>query len=174
MHVDGFRFDLACDAGARAATASTGAAPFCRSARSIPVLGGVKLIAEPWDIGPGRLSGRQFPARLGRVERQVPRRRAGLLARRRRSVKAIAERLCASQETFNHEGRRPWACVNFISAHDGFTMKDVVTYNEKHNDANGEDNNDGNSDNRSWNCGVEGPTDDPEILDAARPARTAT
>ena len=64
---------------------------------------------------------------------------------------------------FNHQGRRPWACVNFVTAHDGFTLNDLVTYNDKHNEANGEDNKDGTSDNRSWNCGVEGPTDDPEI-----------
>ena len=76
---------------------------------------------------------------------------------------AITERLCGSSQTFNHQGRRPWASVNFITAHDGFTLNDVVSYNEKHNEANGEDNKDGSSDNRSWNCGVEGPTDDPEI-----------
>jgi glycogen operon protein len=76
---------------------------------------------------------------------------------------ALAPRLCASGDLFNHRGRKPWACVNFVTAHDGFTLADLVSYNEKHNEANGEDNQDGSSDNRSWNCGEEGPTDDPEI-----------
>ena len=76
---------------------------------------------------------------------------------------ALTERVCGSGEVFNHRGRKPWASVNFITAHDGFTLNDIVTYNEKHNEANGEDNQDGSSDNRSWNCGVEGPTDDEEI-----------
>jgi isoamylase len=79
------------------------------------------------------------------------------------SATAITPRLCASGDMFNHQGRRPWACVNFVTAHDGFTLNDVVSYNEKHNDANKEDNKDGSSDNRSWNCGAEGPTDDPGI-----------
>ena len=140
------------------------AAPFCRSVRSDPVLGGVKLIAEPWDIGPGGYQVGNFPARLGGVDRQVPRRRPGLIGAARRRCAPSPTAPLRLQETLQHHGRRPWACVNFMSAHDGFTMKDVVTYNEKHNEANGEDNNDGNSDNRSWNCGEEGPTDDPEIL----------
>jgi len=79
------------------------------------------------------------------------------------SASALTPRLCASGDVFNHQGRRPWACVNFITAHDGFTLNDLVTYNDKHNEANAEDNKDGNSNNRSWNCGVEGPTGDPAI-----------
>ena len=82
---------------------------------------------------------------------------------------ALAPRLCASPDMFNHRGRRPWACVNFITAHDGFTLNDLVSYNDKHNEANGEDNQDGSSDNRSWNCGAEGPTDDPDINGARAP-----
>jgi isoamylase len=78
-------------------------------------------------------------------------------------VTELTPRICASGDMFNHQGRRPWASVNFITAHDGFTLNDVVTYNDKHNDANGEENRDGTNDNRSWNCGVEGPSDDPEI-----------
>jgi isoamylase len=78
---------------------------------------------------------------------------------------ALTPRLCASADIFDNQGRRPWASVNFITAHDGFTLNDIVNYNDKHNEANGEDNKDGTSDNRSWNCGVEGPTDDPEIND---------
>jgi isoamylase len=83
------------------------------------------------------------------------------------SAKTLAPRLCASPDKFNHRGRRPWATVNFIAAHDGFTLRDIVSYNEKHNEANGEDNGDGSSDNRSWNCGAEGPTED-ESIDALR------
>ncbi|HWI14240.1 MAG TPA: glycogen debranching enzyme GlgX, partial [Burkholderiales bacterium] len=79
------------------------------------------------------------------------------------SASALAPRLCASGDLFNHRGRKPWACVNFLTAHDGFTLNDLVTYNDKHNEANGEDNKDGHSDNRSWNCGVEGPTDDAAV-----------
>ena len=77
------------------------------------------------------------------------------------SAKALAPRLCASPDKFNFRGRKPWASVNFVTAHDGFTLRDLVSYNDKHNEANGEDNRDGSSDNRSWNCGAEGPTDDP-------------
>ena len=79
------------------------------------------------------------------------------------SARQLAPRLCASPDKFNYRGRKPWASVNFISAHDGFTLRDLVSYNEKHNEANGEDNRDGHSDNRSWNCGAEGPTDDKAI-----------
>jgi glycogen operon protein len=79
------------------------------------------------------------------------------------SASALAPRLCASGDIFNHRGRKPWASVNFITAHDGFTLNDLVSYNDRHNEANGEDNKDGHSDNRSWNCGVEGPTDDEEV-----------
>ncbi|XQU68892.1 Glycogen debranching enzyme [Cupriavidus sp. H18C1] len=86
-------------------------------------------------------------------------------AARRASPPELAARVTASGDKFNHSGRRPWASVNFITAHDGFTLHDLVSYNDKHNDANGEDNNDGTSDNRSWNCGAEGPTDDPEIVE---------
>ena len=96
------------------------------------------------------------------MERHVPRHRARLLARQA-SAKALAPRLCASPDKFNFRGRKPWASVNFVTAHDGFTLYDLVSYNDKHNEANGEDNSDGHSDNRSWNCGAEGPTDDPAV-----------
>ena len=162
MHIDGFRFDLASTLG-RGPNGFDQRSTFLQVCSLDPVLGGVKLIAEPWDIGPGGYQVGNFPP--GWAE-WTDRFRDDVRDywRGEASDKAIAERLCASQETFNKQGRRPWSCINFISAHDGFTMKDVVTYNEKHNEANGEDNNDGNSDNRSWNCGVEGPTEDPEIL----------
>ena len=162
MHVDGFRFDLASTL-ARGPTGFERQSAFLQVCSLDPVLGGVKLIAEPWDIGPGGYQVGNFPP--GWAE-WTDRFRDDVrdFWRGEASVKTIAERLCASQETFNHQGRRPWSCVNFVSAHDGFTMKDVVTFNEKHNLANGEDNNDGNSDNRSWNCGAEGPTEDAAIL----------
>jgi glycogen operon protein len=122
----------------------------------------VKLVAEPWDCGPGGYQVGGFPpgwAEWNDKYRDETREfwKGDLPA------SAIASRLSASAETFNHQGRRPWACVNFVTAHDGFTLNDWASYNEKHNEANNENNNDGSSDNRSWNCGAEGPTDDPGI-----------
>lgn len=162
MNVDGFRFDLAATL-ARGPNGFDRRSAFLQVCSLDPVLGGVKLIAEPWDIGPGGYQVGNFPP--GWAE-WTDRFRDDVrdFWRGEAPIKSVAERLCASQETFNHEGRRPWCCVNFVSAHDGFTMRDVVTFNEKHNLANGEDNKDGNSDNRSWNCGVEGPTKDPDIV----------
>ena len=161
MHVDGFRFDLGTIL-AREPNGFDNQSGFLKAVGQDPVLGGVKLIAEPWDIGPGGYQVGSFPP--GWAEwtdtfrddvRDFWRGRAG--------VGTLAARLCASAESFNHGGRRAWACVNFVTAHDGFTLNDVVTYDEKHNEANGENNKDGNSDNRSWNCGIEGPTDDEQI-----------
>ena len=100
---------------------------------------------------------------MDRVERRLPRHRARLLARRARRSASSPPALAGSSDFYEHSGRRPVASINFVTAHDGFTLRDLVSYNEKHNDANGEDNNDGESHNRSWNHGVEGPTDDPEI-----------
>ncbi len=154
MHVDGFRFDLGTIL-AREPNGFDNQSGFLKAVGQDPVLGAVKLIAEPWDIGPGGYQVGSFPP--GWAEwtdkfrddvRDFWRGRAG--------VGTLAARLCASAESFNHQGRRAWACVNFVTAHDGFTLNDTVTYDEKHNEANGEDNKDGNSDNRSWNCGVEG------------------
>ncbi|MCW6508317.1 glycogen debranching protein GlgX [Lichenifustis flavocetrariae] len=163
MHVDGFRFDLASTL-ARGPHGFDRRSAFLQVCSTDPVLSTVKMIAEPWDIGPGGYQVGNFPP--GWAE-WTDRFRDDVRDywRGHAPISTITTRLCASEATFNHEGRRPWSCINFISAHDGFTMKDVVTYNEKHNEANGEDNQDGNSDNRSWNCGVEGPTDDPEILE---------
>ena len=119
----------------------------------------------------GRLPGRQLPAAVDRVERQVPRHRARLLARRAGDPAASSPRgFTGSSDLYEHYGRKPIASINFVTAHDGFTLRDLVSYNEKHNEANGEGNNDGESHNRSWNCGVEGPTDDLEVSDAARAA----
>ncbi len=160
-HVDGFRFDL----GTVLARESNGfdrQSGFLRACGQDPVLGTVKLIAEPWDIGPGGYQVGSFPpgwAEWNDKYRDDVRK----FWKGESSVADLTERLCASGDLFNKQGRRPWACVNFITAHDGFTLNDLVTYNDKHNEANGEDNKDGNSNTHSWNCGVEGPTEDAEI-----------
>ncbi|SEK12197.1 glycogen operon protein [Variovorax sp. OK605] len=163
MRVDGFRFDLATIL-AREPHGFDEGGGFLKSCRQDPVLSSVKLIAEPWDIGPGGYQVGGFPPGWAEWNDQF-----------RDTVRAywkgdegmagkLAQCLTASGDRFNQRGRRPWASVNFISAHDGFTLADTVSYNDKHNEANGEDNRDGHSDNRSWNCGVEGPTDDEAVL----------
>ncbi|MCU1294564.1 MAG: glycogen debranching protein GlgX, partial [Bryobacterales bacterium] len=161
--VDGFRFDLGTIL-AREPNGFDNQSGFLKACNQDPVLSTVKLIAEPWDIGPGGYQVGSFPPGWaewnGRYRDTVRKFWKGDV-----SPAELAPRLCASGDLFNHRGRRPWASVNFITAHDGFTMKDLVTYNEKHNEANGENNADGSSDNASWNCGVEGPTDDPAIND---------
>ncbi len=161
MHVDGFRFDL----GTILAREDHGfdeGGGFLDSCRQDPVLSSVKLIAEPWDIGPGGYQVGQFPpgwAEWNDKFRDITR----AFWKAEAGASEMAERLAGSANEFNHRGRRPWASVNFITAHDGFTLNDVVSYNDKHNEANGEGNKDGSSHNVSWNCGVEGPTDDPKI-----------
>jgi glycogen operon protein len=161
MHVDGFRFDLGTIL-AREPNGFDNQSGFLKACSQDPLLATVKLIAEPWDCGPGGYQVGGFPpgwAEWNDKFRDVVRD----YWRGEAPASALAPRLCASANVFNREGRRPWASVDFITAHDGFTLNDIVTYNEKHNEANGEDNRDGNSDNRSWNCGAEGPTNDPEI-----------
>jgi isoamylase len=160
-HVDGFRFDLGTIL-AREENGFDNRSGFLKACYQDPVLRSVKLIAEPWDCGPGGYQVGGFPPgwaewndRFRDTVRDYWKGDA--------PAAKVAERLCASGNDFNREGRRPWACVNFITAHDGFTLNDLVTYNDKHNEANGEENRDGSSDNRSWNCGVEGPTEDPAI-----------
>ena len=160
-NVDGFRFDLATIL-AREPNGFDNQSGFLKACMQDPVLRTVKMIAEPWDCGPGGYQVGGFPPGWGEWNgkfRDVARRywKGDLPA------SELAPRLCASGDIFNFQGRRPWASVNFITAHDGFTLNDLVTYNEKHNQANGENNKDGSSDNASWNCGVEGPTDDPEV-----------
>ncbi|HYZ84171.1 MAG TPA: glycogen debranching protein GlgX, partial [Bryobacteraceae bacterium] len=160
-HVDGFRFDLATILG-RESNGFDHQSGFLRAVSQDPLLGTVKLIAEPWDLGPGGYQVGAFPpgwAEWNDKYRDNVRDfwRGGL------SASALAERLCASAAIFKHQGRRPWSCINFITAHDGFTLNDLVSYNEKHNAANGEENRDGTNDNRSWNCGVEGPTNNPKV-----------
>ncbi len=162
-HVDGFRFDLATTLG-REREAFNMHAVFLEAARQDPILNNAKLIAEPWDLGPDGYQLGNFPpgwAEWNGEYRDVARhfwRGDEGFARR------ISDGLLGSARLFDRLGRRPWASVNFITAHDGFTLQDLVSYNDKHNDANGEDNRDGSDNNISWNCGVEGPSDDPEIL----------
>jgi glycogen operon protein len=163
MHVDGFRFDLATTL-ARGEDGFDPRAAIFGAIRSDPVLSYLKLIAEPWDLGPGgyRLGG--FPAgwsewndRYRDTVRSFWRGDAGRVAE-------LAERLAGSSDLFRAGGRRPQASVNFVTSHDGFTLADLVSYDQRHNEANLEDNRDGHADNLGWNCGVEGPTDDPGVV----------
>ncbi|GEP11080.1 glycogen debranching protein GlgX [Methylobacterium gnaphalii] len=162
MRVDGFRFDLATILGREPYGFDEGGG-FLDTCRQDPVLNSVKLIAEPWDCGPGGYQVGGFPPgwaewndRFRDDVRAYWKGDEGLLP-------SLASRITGSADKFNKRGRRPWASVNFISAHDGFTLADTVSYNEKHNEANGEGNRDGHGHNLSFNFGVEGPTDDPEI-----------
>jgi len=162
IHVDGFRFDLGTIL-AREPNGFDNQSGFLKACSQDPVLGTVKLITEPWDCGPGGYQVGAFPPGWAEWNDQY-RDQVRDFWRGELPVSIFADRLCASGSLFNRQGRRPWACVNFITAHDGFTLNDVVSYNDKHNEANGEQNADGSTDNRSWNCGVEGPSDDPAIL----------
>ena len=164
MHVDGFRFDLAATL-AREFYDVDRLATFFELVQQDPVVSQVKLIAEPWDIGPGGYQVGNFPPQWTEWNGAY-RDTVRDFWRGEPSLGEFASRLAGSSDFYEHSGRRPVASINFVTAHDGFTLRDLVSYNEKHNDANGEDNNDGESHNRSWNHGVEGPTDDPEILSA--------
>jgi glycogen operon protein len=162
MHVDGFRFDLASTL-AREFYEVDRLATFFELVQQDPVVSQVKLIAEPWDIGPGGYQVGGFPPQWTEWNGAY-RDTVRDFWRGEPSLGEFASRLAGSADYYEHSGRRPVASINFVTAHDGFTLRDLVSYNEKHNEANGEDNNDGESHNRSWNHGVEGPTDDPEIL----------
>jgi isoamylase len=164
MHVDGFRFDLAASLG-RATSDFDPSGAFLEAVGQDPILAGVKLIAEPWDIGWGGYDVGQFPAgwsewngKYRDTVRDFWRSTAGTLP-------DFATRISGSRDLYGHGGRQPNASVNIITVHDGFTLADLVSYNGKHNEANGEQNRDGADDNRSWNCGVEGPTDDSAVLE---------
>jgi glycogen operon protein len=161
MRVDGFRFDLGTIL-AREHDGFNEQSGFLKAVCQDPVIGTVKLIAEPWDCGPGGYQVGGFPPGWAEWNDKF-RDTVRDFWREQEPAGALAARLSASAEIFNREGRKPWASVNFVTAHDGFTLNDLVSYNDKHNEANGENNNDGNSNNRSWNCGAEGPTDDPAI-----------
>jgi isoamylase len=162
MHVDGFRFDLA-SALARELYEVDRLGAFFDIIHQDPVLSQVKLIAEPWDLGEGGYQVGNFPVlwtewngRYRDCVRRFWRGDGGTVAE-------LATRLAGSSDLYAHNGRRPHASINFVTSHDGFTLHDLVTYEQKHNDANGDDNRDGEDHNLSWNCGVEGPTDDPAI-----------
>ncbi len=161
-HVDGFRFDLA-SALARELYDVDRLSAFFDIIHQDPVLSQVKLIAEPWDVGPGGYQVGNFPilwSEWNGIYRDVMRD----FWKGSASLASFASRFGGSADLYERDGRRPFASINFITAHDGFTLRDLVSYNTKHNEANGETNHDGTDDNRSWNCGVEGPTDDPAVL----------
>jgi isoamylase len=160
-HVDGFRFDLA-SALARGLYDVDRLHSFFDTIHQDPVLSQVKLIAEPWDVGPGGYQVGNFPvlwSEWNGIYRDVVRD----FWRGFESVADFASRFTGSSDLYKDDGRQPFASINFITAHDGFTLHDLVSYNDKHNEANREDNRDGTDDNRSWNCGAEGETDDPEV-----------
>jgi isoamylase len=163
MHVDGFRFDLAA-ALAREFYDVDRLSTFFELVQQDPIVSQVKLIAEPWDVGPGGYQVGNFPPQWtewnGKYRDTVRDFWRGEPA----TLGEFASRLTGSADLYERSGRRPVASINFVTAHDGFTLRDLVSYNEKHNEANGEGNRDGESHNRSWNCGVEGPSDDPKVL----------
>ncbi len=166
MHVDGFRFDLGTIL-AREANGFDNQSGFLKACSQDPTLAAVKLIAEPWDCGPGGYQVGEFPP--GWAEWNDKYRDAVRdYWRGQLPAAPLATRLLASPGEFDRYGRRPYASVNFITAHDGFTLHDLVSYNERHNEKNGEDNRDGSSDNRSWNCGAEGATEDPQVNELRR------
>ena len=162
MHVDGFRFDLAATLARQFHDVSRLSA-FFDIIQQDPVISQVKLIAEPWDLGDGGYQVGNFPPLWtewnGKYRDTVRDFWRGEPA----TLGEFASRFTGSSDLYEHSGRKPIASINFVVAHDGFTLRDLVSYNEKHNEANGENNQDGESHNRSWNCGVEGPTDDPAI-----------
>jgi glycogen operon protein len=163
MHVDGFRFDLAAALG-RGVSDFDPHGSFLEAIGQDPVLSEVKLIAEPWDTGSGGYDLGQFPAGWsewnGKFRDTVRDFWRGVEG----ALPGLATRISGSRDLFGHGGRRPTASVNIATVHDGFTLADLVSYNAKHNEANGENNRDGSDDNRSWNCGVEGPTDSADVL----------
>jgi isoamylase len=164
MHVDGFRFDLAATL-AREFYDVDRLSAFFDLVQQDPTVSQVKLIAEPWDVGPGGYQVGNFPPQWtewnGKFRDTVRDFWRGEPA----TLGEFAARISGSPDLYEHSSRRPVASINFVTAHDGFTLRDLVSYNEKHNEANGEGNRDGESHNRSWNCGVEGETDDLEILE---------
>src|SRR5579872_4446967 len=163
MHVDGFRFDLAATL-ARELHEVDRLGAFLDIIHQDPVLSQVKLIAEPWDLGEGGYQVGNFPVGWAEWNDRYRDTVRSYWKGDEGTAGDLAYRLTGSSDLYAHSGRRPYASVNFVTAHDGFTLTDLVSYNEKHNEANGEENRDGNNNNRSWNCGVEGPTDNPEIL----------
>jgi glycogen operon protein len=163
MHVDGFRFDLA-SALARELYEQGTLASFFDIIHQDPVLSKVKLIAEPWDVGPGGYQVGKFPLLWSEWNGKYRDTVRDFWRGEDRTLAEFAYRLTGSSDLYEYSGRLPHASINFITAHDGFTLLDLVSYNHKHNEANGEDNRDGEDHNRSWNCGEEGKTDEREVL----------
>jgi glycogen operon protein len=162
MHIDGFRFDLASTL-ARQFQDVDRLSTFFSIIEQDPILSRVKLIAEPWDLGSGGYQVGGFPAPWSEWNGKYRDNARDFWRGQPATLPEFASRLMGSSDIYDQNGRRPIASINFITAHDGFTLKDLVTYNSKHNEANGENNHDGESNNRSWNCGVEGPTDNRDI-----------
>jgi glycogen operon protein len=163
MHVDGFRFDLAATL-ARQFHEVDRLSAFFDLIQQDPVISQVKLIAEPWDVGEGGYQVGNFPPQWTEWNGKYRDTVRDLWRGEPRTLAEFASRLTGSSDLYQDDGRRPLASINFVTCHDGFTLHDLVSYNHKRNDANGEDNRDGESHNRSWNCGAEGETDDPDVL----------
>jgi glycogen operon protein len=163
MHVDGFRFDLA-SALARGLFAMDRLHAFFDIIHQDPVLSTMKLIAEPWDVGDGGYQVGNFPPLWSEWNGKFRDTVRDFWRGEPATLPEFAARITGSSDLYAEDGRKPYASINFVTAHDGFTLNDLVSYNEKHNEANGEDNADGESHNRSWNCGVEGDTDDPSVI----------
>jgi isoamylase len=163
MHVDGFRFDLASSL-ARQFHEVDRLSAFFDLVQQDPVVSQVKLIAEPWDVGEGGYNVGQFPPLWTEWNGKYRDTVRDYWRGEDEALAELASRLTGSADLYEQDGRRPFASINFVTAHDGFTLHDLVSYNDKHNEANGEDGNDGESHNRSWNCGVEGETDDLEVV----------
>ena len=164
MHVDGFRFDLAA-ALARQFYDVDRLSAFFDIIHQDPVLSQVKLVAEPWDVGPGGYQVGNFPVRWAEWNGRFRDTLRDFWRGQVHGVSDLAYRLAGSSDLYHGDGRRPTASINFVTCHDGFTLRDLVSYDQKHNEANGEANRDGTDDNRSWNCGAEGDTDDPAIIE---------
>lgn len=162
MHVDGFRFDLA-TALARNREGFNKLHSFFQAILQDPILSQVKLIAEPWDVGPGGYQVGNFPVPWSEWNGKYRDTIRSFWKGDEGRIGEMGYRLTGSPDLYEHDGRRPYASINFVTAHDGFTLNDLVSYNEKHNEANGDGNKDGDNNNLSWNCGVEGPSDDPQI-----------
>ena len=173
MHVDGFRFDLASTL-AREFYEVDKLSTFFELVQQDPTISQVKLIAEPWDVGPGGYQVGNFPPQWTEWNGKYRDTVRDLWRGEPASLGEFASRFTGSADLYEQDGRRPVASINFVTAHDGFTIADLVSYNEKHNEANGEDNNDGESHNRSWNCGVEGPTRRSGDPRRCAPASSAT
>ncbi|MDB5491814.1 MAG: glycogen debranching enzyme GlgX [Micavibrio sp.] len=162
-HIDGFRFDLGTIL-AREENGFDNQSGFLKACCQDPLLSQVKLITEPWDCGPGGYQVGAFPPGWAEWNDKF-RDTVRDFWRGEASAADLVPRLCASGDIFNRLGRKPWSSINFVTAHDGFTLNDLVTYNERHNEANGENNQDGSDNNRSWNCGEEGPSNNPDVND---------